>query len=129
MRRNNRKSGGFTVWEILIVVVLVGLFAFVALFVVGPNFAGSRRPAPRNECINNLRIIDGAKDQWATDHHKQLTDIPAASDLQPYMGRGSAGELPFCPNDPKHSFVTSYSPNNVGSKPVCRILPTNHILP
>jgi hypothetical protein len=63
------------------------------------------------------------------EHKKQNTDTPTASDIQPYMGRGPAIEMPSCPNDPKHTFATSYSINNVGSVPTCKIYPTNHILP
>lgn len=79
-------------------------------------------------CISNLRIIDSAKGQWALEQNKKRTDTPADSDLQPYIGRGSAGELPCCPLDPKQTFDTSYSINNVGTKPTCKILPALHSL-
>jgi hypothetical protein len=135
MSRNNRRLGGFTVAETIMlgVLVLAAIIATIAVIGVIMSLTMSRYPrsghSDANACINNLRIIDGAKSQWANELHKQLTDTPAGSDIQPYMGHGSAGELPFCLNDPKHSFATSYSPNNVGSKPVCKILPTNHVLP
>ena len=115
-------------WEIWIVVVLIVLVALVATALMRPSYILDRNMMV-NACIGNLRLIDGAKAQWAVEHDKHSTDIPTASDLQPYMGRGSDGELPCCPNDPKQRFDTSYAANNVGSKPVCRILPTNHILP
>ena len=129
MSRNNTKSGGFTLTEILIVAVLVGIIVYIAQIAMHPRYAGSSHGSNLNACINNLRILDGGKGQWAIEHNKQNTDTPVGSDIQPYMGHGPAGELPVCPNDPKHRFDTSYSPNNVGTKPVCRILPTNHILP
>jgi prepilin-type N-terminal cleavage/methylation domain-containing protein len=126
MTGKNRKLGGFTLVEMLIVAVIVLLLVAVAI----PNYVGTRPlDAPINSCINNLRIIDGAKGQWVNELHKQITDTPSVSDIQPYMGFGSASILPVCPNDPKHSFATSYSPNNAGTKPVCRIMPTNHVLP
>jgi prepilin-type N-terminal cleavage/methylation domain-containing protein len=127
MSRNNPKPAGFTLTEILIVAVLVGIIVYIAQIAMRPRFVSRR--STTNACINNLRIIDGAKGQWALEKHKQNTDTPVASDIQPYMGFGSASVLPVCPNDPKHRFDTSYSPNNVGTKPVCRIVPTNHILP
>jgi prepilin-type N-terminal cleavage/methylation domain-containing protein len=127
MSRNNTKSGGFTLTEILIVAVLVGVIVYVAQIAMRPRVVSRR--STTNACINNLRIIDGAKGQWALEHNKQNTDTPAGSDIQPYMGHGPTGELPACPNDRKNRFDTSYSINNVGTKPVCRIMPTNHILP
>jgi len=94
-----------------------------------PNLHRARDTAQENACINNLRIIDGAKGQWAMELHKSQTDTPAPSDIQPYMGRGASGELPACPNDPTQTFENSYSINNVGTKPTCKILPATHILP
>jgi hypothetical protein len=80
-------------------------------------------------CIDNLRIICAAKDQWALEKRKQNTDTPTISDIQPYLGRGFAGILPVCPADPKQTFDTSYSLNNAGTRPTCKIMPTIHICP
>jgi hypothetical protein len=60
------------------------------------------------------------------EYRKQNTDTPTAQDLKPYMGRGTAGELPACPNDPNQTFQSSYSINPVGVKPACKILPATH---
>jgi prepilin-type N-terminal cleavage/methylation domain-containing protein len=125
MKKNVSRKSGFTLVEIMIVVAIIGLLAAIAI----PNFVNARTRAQTNACISNLRNIDGAKDQWALDQHKQNSDIPAGSDLQPYMGHGAAGELPACPNDGSQTFATSYSANNVGTKPTCLIMPTNHICP
>ena len=82
-----------------------------------------------NACISNLRYIDESKQQWALESHKQDADVPAASDLQPYLGRTTAGELPSCPLDGAQTFTTSYSPHSVGEKTMCLISPLKHILP
>ena len=126
MARKTSRMGGFSVTEILILVVLIALLAAVVV----PRFFG-KRPVygAHMACITNLRIIDSAKEQWALEFQKKKVDTPTGSDLQPYMGRGSAGELPFCPADPKQTFDTSYSLHNVGTKPTCKIMPTVHVLP
>jgi competence protein ComGC len=121
-------NGKFTLTEILIVILLILVIVAIYALVVMPKILANNYRTPTNVCINNLRAIDGAKQQWAIEHNRRNTDTPVASDLQPYLS-GPAGEMPSCPNDPKHSFDTSYFPNNVASKPVCRIIPTNHILP
>ncbi len=125
MKIQNKKQSGFTLVEIMIVVAIIGLLAAIAI----PNFVRARTTSQMNACISNLRIIDGAKGQWALEVHKQNTDTPGDTDIQPYMGRGSAGELPTCPNDSAQTFDSSYSPNAVGVKPVCNIVPATHSLP
>ena len=106
MKTQNKKQSGFTLVEIMIVVAIIGLLAAIAI----PNFVRARTTSQTNACISNLRIIDGAKGSWALEQHKQTTDTPLGTDIQPYMGRGSAGELPCCPNDSAQTFDTSYAP-------------------
>jgi len=124
MTRKTSNMGGWTVTEILIVVVLIVL----VVLLVRPNFIGGGHPSPATACISNLRNLDAAKGQWALELHKESTDIPTASDIQPYMVHRPSGELPCCPADPKKTFDSSYSINNVGTVPTCKILPATHIL-
>jgi prepilin-type N-terminal cleavage/methylation domain-containing protein len=127
MKKTTAKKQGFTLVEIMIVVAIIGLLAAIAI----PNFVKARTTSQQNACINNLRLVDAAKQQWALEQRKQTTDTPAASgtDLQPYLGRGVNGELPTCPVDPANAFTSSYTCNNVGTAPVCQIIPTTHVLP
>jgi prepilin-type N-terminal cleavage/methylation domain-containing protein len=125
MKRMTAKKRGFTLVEIMIVVAIIGLLAAIAI----PNFVKARTTSQQNACINNLRLIDASKQQWALEQRKQSTDTPAGSDLQPYLGRGSNGELPSCPVDPQSGFATSYTANNVGTPPVCQVVASSHVLP
>jgi prepilin-type N-terminal cleavage/methylation domain-containing protein len=125
MKSNIAKKKGFTLVEIMIVVAIIGLLAAIAI----PNFVKARTTSQQNACINNLRLVDASKQQWALEQRKQTTDTPSGSDLQPYLGRGANGELPTCPVDTANTFATSYQPNNVGTSPQCLIVPTSHVLP
>src|SRR6185295_1218887 len=81
------RKAGFTLVEIMIVVAIIGLLAAIAI----PNFIRARATSQTNACINNLRQIDGAVQQWALENNKASTDAVGLTDVQPYLGRGSKG--------------------------------------
>jgi prepilin-type N-terminal cleavage/methylation domain-containing protein len=125
MKLNRIKKSGFTLVEIMIVVAIIGLLAAIAI----PNFVRARTTAQMNACINNLRQIDGAKQQWALENKASQTASPGATDIQPYLGRGSAGTQPVCPADSSQTMATSYSINTLQVAPSCQIVTSSHVLP
>src|SRR5262245_47616400 len=128
MKKKVSRNAGFTLVEIMIVVAIIGLLASIAV----PNFVRARSRAQTDACLNNLRQIDAAKQQWALENGKTPTDTPqwtgaADTAIQPYMGRGGlAGSLAavFCPLNPPagggaNNPATSYIMNQVGVPPQC----------
>jgi hypothetical protein len=94
----------------LVPVAVVGALTAIAI----PNFVKARETAQRNACINNLRQIDIAKQQWATEKGKTAEDVPTWDDLKQYLGT-SSGLAPTCPEG------GTYRINKVGDKPTCSI--------
>jgi prepilin-type N-terminal cleavage/methylation domain-containing protein len=123
MKMNTKRKSGFTLIEIMIVVAIIGLLAAIAI----PNFVHARTTAQQNACINNLRQLDGAKQEFALENKMAATATPTSTQIQPYMGRG-AGSLPVCPLDSSSGFSTSYNMNNLQLAPTCKINSTNHVL-
>jgi prepilin-type N-terminal cleavage/methylation domain-containing protein len=124
MQKNNTRKSGFTLVEIMIVVAIIGMLAAIAI----PNFVKARASSQANACINNLRQIDAAKQQWALENNQLPTASPDSTALQGYMGRATAGTLPSCPLDSTRAFSASYTINAVNALPVCKISATNHFI-
>lgn len=123
--RTSRKSG-FTLVEIMIVVAIIGLLAAIAI----PNFVRARSKAQQNTCMNNLRQIDGAKQQWALEYRQQSNATPSANDIAPYLGRAGSVDSIVCPaGGDSATFASSYTINAVNVAPTCNIMGNDAVYP
>ncbi|MEE9367678.1 MAG: type II secretion system protein [Pontiella sp.] len=102
MKKMNKK--GFTLVEIMIVVAIIGLLAAIGI----PSFQKARSSSQEKSCINNMRIIDAAKEQDALENGLKVGDTAAA--YAEYI----KGTVPTCPIG-----NTGYTQGAIGTDPIC----------
>ncbi len=115
MKINTSRKAGFTLVEIMIVVAIIGLLAAIAI----PNFVKARETSRMNACINNLRQIDGAKQQWALETKAAPDATPDTTSL---YGAGNYITVePTCPAGGEYTIGT------LEESPSCDV--ASHVLP
>ncbi|MGD9873755.1 MAG: competence type IV pilus major pilin ComGC [Kiritimatiellia bacterium] len=105
------KKSGFTLVEIMIVVAIIGLLAAIAI----PNFVKARTTSQLKSCMNNLRQIESAKDQWAIDNGAVTGDACTQANCEEYLKK-----WPVCPAK------GTYTINVIGTPAVCSV--ATHVL-
>jgi prepilin-type N-terminal cleavage/methylation domain-containing protein len=102
------RKAGFTLVEIMIVVSIIGLLAAIAL----PNFIEARATSRQNACINNMRQIDAAINQWALETGQPPgTAVGSVNTVSAYIKLTSRNRVPRCPAR------GTYTVGNVGDNP------------
>jgi len=115
------KSAGlfaFTLVEVMIVVAIIGLLAAIGM----PNYLRARTTSQLNSCLNNLRQIDAAIQQYALENKRAPAASVSESDVTPYLKN-----LVVCPSGGT-AFIDSYQLFDVSTHPVCLRVPS-HVLP
>lgn len=104
----NTKKHAFTLVEIMIVVAIIGLLAAIAI----PNFVRAREAAQLNAIMNNLRILEAAKDQWALEQKQGTGSVVTWSTDTDGIGSYLKGETV------KDVVGESYTLNAIGQEAV-----------
>lgn len=100
-----RGTGGA---NLLITVAVIGLLAAIAI----PSFVKARETSQLNACVNNMRIIDSAKEQWAMKSRKMEGDTVNVQGVNQYSKEGGA---PTCPGGGQYEY------NRIGESPECSV--------
>jgi len=85
MKPASLRNHGFTLVEIMIVVAIIALLASIAV----PNFLRARKRSEAVRILSDLRVLDGAIDQYAIENNKTSGSRPVFSDLKAYLKTGS----------------------------------------
>ena len=102
-----------------LVLPIVGVTVLLAAIAI-PSCIPVHSYARRATCINNLRVIMGAKASWGSANRKQMSDVPSDRDLfGPCL---SLQQKPIC------SSGGTYSLGNMGEKPRCSLEARGHKL-
>lgn len=112
MNRSKKKKG-FTLVEIMIVVLIIGILLAIAV----PNFVRARETSRTRTCIGNLRQIDSAKEQFAMEARLAAGAAVTQANLVPDYLRS----FPACPSGGTYTIAT------VGTNPSCSV--AGHALP
>ncbi len=117
--RERRGEKGFTLIEIMIVVLIIGILLAIAV----PNFIKARETSRTKACVSNLKQIDAAKEQWAMDNKAAagatidggLADLVGADNYikaTPECPAGGDYEVEAIGTDPTCSLAASTGPDH-----------------
>ncbi len=126
MKTFRATKAGFTLVEIMIVVLIIGILLAIAI----PNFVAAREAGRAKACVASLKQIDSAKQQAAMDNKLGGNDIttvfytdgnatsPTATAAGKVQLVGSSAYLRSTPTCPSGGV---YALGNVGTSPTCSI--------
>ncbi len=108
-----RGTAGFTLIEIMIVVLIIGILLAIAI----PNFIQARDSSRAKACVANLQEIDAAKQQYIMDNKVSTftNETPTGpSDTCPIIGQNLYIRVaPSCPSG------GVYSTQDFSTPPTC----------
>ena len=85
LNKVNKRRGGFTLVEIMIVVAIIALLAAIAV----PGFLRARKRSQASRILNDLRMIDAAVDQYAIETNRSTNFVVGTADWTNYLKKNS----------------------------------------
>src|SRR6266699_67714 len=86
LNKLNKRRGGFTLVEIMIVVAIIALLAAIAV----PGFLRARKRSQASRILNDLRMIDAAVDQYAIETNRSSGNPVAITDWTNYLKKNTS---------------------------------------
>jgi hypothetical protein len=103
----NETENKSTFWsQFFIWAAVICLCAFVAALVIPNFFRAHARPRYNggvNACVNQLRLVDQAINQWALANGKTNGTVVTWSDIKPYLRLDATGNFQGCPAGGKYT--------------------------
>lgn len=129
-----RRNKGFTLIELMVVVVIVAVLATMAI----PNFVRYHDQSLRSKCLSNLRMWQSARESFFADHPTMTAfNTGNNTDIVPYFaGITVASKLPTeCPADTTKKYSILTFATELNTLPSCPFTVTrsggvtvNHVL-
>jgi len=90
-----RKEEGFTLVELMVVVLIIGILVAIAI----PIFNAARANAQEKACLANLRTLNGAAQTYQAENQT----LPA--DLAAFVSGNVVKAVPKCPAQPTVTYT------------------------
>ncbi|MEA2553395.1 MAG: type pilus assembly protein PilA [Fimbriimonadaceae bacterium] len=110
-----KKTSGFTLVEIMIVVLIIGIITSIAV----PGYMQARESSRRSSCISNLKYIDSRKETYAMEAKLDNGDTVTWANLVPTYLKSQ----PACPGS------GTYTIDVIGTNPTCSSASLGHVIP